>query len=282
MLRWILSLAALALAAWYLNNRRRARGQDALYTTVPTNMKAAGEAMADAARERAGAAAETLRSTVEQAQDAAEAARQKAGEAVATLQEQASAATESATQQAQAAIKAVRERTSTTDQQAEAPAAAPEAAPESIAPVAERPRPIAGEGATTVSGEPVNPLSATPDGATSAGQAEPLPEGLTAGEPGTGGPAGSSQAPSTPGGAETPTTGMEQPPAIDRAAKVAERTSGAFVGNKSTRVFHAADSGHLPAKNKRVYFESAEEASAAGFRPAENEGLEQNANSSQQ
>jgi hypothetical protein len=151
-------------------------------------------------------------------------------------------------------------------------------ASEGAAPVGERPRSIAGEGTTTASDEPVNPLSATSDGVTSTGQPEPLPQDLSAGEPGTGGPAGSAQAPSTPDSTETPTTGMEQPPVIDRAAEVAERGSGAFVGNKSTRVFHAADSGHLPAKNKRVYFESAEEAIAAGFRPAEGEGLERNAN----
>lgn len=273
MLRWILSLAALALAAWYLNNRRRARGQDSLYTTVPTNVKAAGEAMAEAAQDRAGAAAEAVRSTVEQAQQAAETARQKAGDAISTLQEQARAAAESATQQVQATLETVSEQ--------EAPATGQEEgtpAPESVAPVGERPRPIAGEGTTTPSGEPVNPLSATPDGATATGQPEPLPRGLTAGEAGTGGPAGSAQAPSTPDSTETPTTGMEQPPVIDRAAEVAERTSGAFVGNKSTRVFHAAGSGHLPAKNKRVYFESAEEAVAAGFRPAEGEGLEESTN----
>jgi methylphosphotriester-DNA--protein-cysteine methyltransferase len=66
---------------------------------------------------------------------------------------------------------------------------------------------------------------------------------------------------------------MEQPPVVDRVAEVAQRTSGHFIGNKTTRVFHAATSGHLPAEHNRVYFETQEEAIAAGFEPAENEGL---------
>lgn len=148
-------------------------------------------------------------------------------------------------------------------------------AEDGVAPEGQRPRPIAGQGTTTATGGAVDPLSPVGDGQTSTGQPEPLPEGLTPGEPGTGGPAGSAQAPSVPDSTETPTTGMEQPPTVDRAATVAARSSGAFVGNKNTRVFHAADSAHLPGKNKRVYFESAEEASAAGFRPAEGEGIEE-------
>jgi methylphosphotriester-DNA--protein-cysteine methyltransferase len=81
-------------------------------------------------------------------------------------------------------------------------------------------------------------------------------------------------APSTPDSTESPTTGMEQPPEVDRAAEVLERTSGNFIGNKKTRVFHAADAGNLPGEDNRVYFETEEEAVAAGFRPAEREGLE--------
>ena len=61
---------------------------------------------------------------------------------------------------------------------------------------------------------------------------------------------------------------------VDRAAEVAQRTSGQFVGNKTTRVFHPATSDSLPAERNRVYFETEEEAIAAGFRPAEDEGLE--------
>jgi hypothetical protein len=133
--------------------------------------------------------------------------------------------------------------------------------------------PIAGESTTTATGGTVDALSPTPQGA-AAGTVEPLPAGLTPGEPGTGGPQGSSQAPSTPDSAAAPTTGKEQPPEIDRTAEVLERTSGNFIGNKKTRVFHAASAGNLPGEENRVYFESEEEAVAAGFRPAEREGLE--------
>jgi Metal binding domain of Ada len=103
---------------------------------------------------------------------------------------------------------------------------------------------------------PLSPVGGAP-GATGV----PEPPSPTPGEPGTGGPA-------------TPTTGMEQPPVVDRVTEVAQRTSGQFIGNKATRVYHAATSGHLPAEHNRVYFETQEEASAAGFEPAENERLD--------
>src|SRR5690348_17949977 len=44
---------------------------------------------------------------------------------------------------------------------------------------------------------------------------------------------------------------MEQPPEIDRTAEVLERTSGNFIGNKKTRVFHAASAGNLPGEDNR-------------------------------
>jgi len=103
---------------------------------------------------------------------------------------------------------------------------------------------------------PLSPVGGAP-GATGV----PEPPSPTPGEPGTGGPA-------------TPTTGMEQQPAVDRVAEVAQRTSGHFIGHKTTRHYHAATSNHLPAEHNRVYFETQEEAIAAGFKPAENEGLD--------
>lgn len=142
------------------------------------------------------------------------------------------------------------------------------------APEGQRPRPVAGEGTTTATGGNVNAISPTSDGATATGQAEPLPQGLAEGEPGTGGPAGSTQAPTVPDSSETPTTGMEQQPVVDRAAEVAERDSGKYIGNKKTRIFHLASSGNLPGEDNRVYFESEEEALAAGFTPAANEDLQ--------
>lgn len=153
--------------------------------------------------------------------------------------------------------------------------AARETGDESIAPVGQRPRPIAGEATATPGGGTPNPLSAAPiaEGQTATGVAEPLPEGLTEGEPGTGGPKGSSRAPATPDSTASPTIGMEQPPRVDHTQDIGRRTSGKFVGNKTTRIFHAASAGNLPGKNNRVYFETEEEAVAAGFRPAENEGL---------
>ena len=106
------------------------------------------------------------------------------------------------------------------------------------------------------------------------GVPEPLPPQLTPGEPSTGGLAGSSQAPSRPDSAATPTTGMEQPPVVDRMAEVTPRASGHFIGHKTTRLYHVGTSNHLPAEHNRVYFETQEEAIAAGFKPAENERLD--------
>jgi hypothetical protein len=107
--------------------------------------------------------------------------------------------------------------------------------------------------------------------------AEIRPLAPVGGAPGeTGVPEPPSTTPGEPssGGSATPTTGMEQRPVVDRATEVAQRTSGQFIGNKATRVYHAATSGHLPAEHNRVYFETQEEAIAAGFEPAENEGLD--------
>lgn len=141
---------------------------------------------------------------------------------------------------------------------------------DSIVPEGERPRPIAGEDTTTTAAGLVDILSPVPDGPTATGEAEPLPAGLAAGAPGTGGPAASSIAPSTPG-AGAPRTGMETVPVVDRAAEVAERTGGKYVGNRKKRVFHLATSSDLPNENNRVYFETIEEARAAGFTPAPGE-----------
>jgi len=81
------------------------------------------------------------------------------------------------------------------------------------------------------------------------------------------------RAPSVPDNDDGPTTGMEQPPLLDHTAAL-QRTSGAYIGNKRTRVFHRADSDHLPADEHRVYFASEAEAREAAFEPAQNEGLD--------
>ncbi|MFL5338331.1 MAG: Ada metal-binding domain-containing protein [Geminicoccaceae bacterium] len=68
------------------------------------------------------------------------------------------------------------------------------------------------------------------------------------------------------------TMGMEQPPVVDRRAEVARHTSGQFVGNKSTRIYRPATSGNLPSERNRIYFDTEEEAGAAGFHPAGTRG----------
>ncbi len=83
----------------------------------------------------------------------------------------------------------------------------------------------------------------------------------------------SGRMPPAPENSEPPTTGMEQAPTIDHTAAL-ERTSGAYIGNTKTRIFHRAESDHLPAEEHRVYFASEAEARDAAFEPAQNEGLE--------
>jgi len=61
---------------------------------------------------------------------------------------------------------------------------------------------------------------------------------------------------------------METAPVVDRAAEVTKRTGGKIVGNKKTRVFHLASAADLPGESNRVYFDSVEEATGAGFTPA--------------
>jgi hypothetical protein len=79
--------------------------------------------------------------------------------------------------------------------------------------------------------------------------------------------------PLAPTSNEDPTTGREQPPLPDHTAALG-RTSGSYIGNTKTRIFHRADSDHLPAEEHRVYFASEAEAREAAFEPAQNEGLE--------
>jgi hypothetical protein len=64
----------------------------------------------------------------------------------------------------------------------------------------------------------------------------------------------------------------------DAGPDVPGRTRGGFVGNKRTRIFHAATGAHLPSEGNRVYFDSTDEAIAAGFRRAEREGKEKTGN----
>jgi hypothetical protein len=54
----------------------------------------------------------------------------------------------------------------------------------------------------------------------------------------------------------------------DLTPEVPERTSGNFIGNKNTHIYHPATSSNLPSEENRVYFDSATEAIESGFRPA--------------
>lgn len=47
-------------------------------------------------------------------------------------------------------------------------------------------------------------------------------------------------------------------------------TTGDYIGNKNSRVFHRSSCANLPAEKNRVSFSSREEAVTAGFRPCKN------------
>lgn len=81
------------------------------------------------------------------------------------------------------------------------------------------------------------------------------------------------RAPSVPDSGDGPTMGRAQPP-LPEHTDALQRTHGAYIGNTRTRLFHRADSDHLPAEKHRVSFASEAEARAAAFAPAQNEGLE--------
>jgi Metal binding domain of Ada len=258
-MRRILALMALVISAWYLSKRWRGPGPQSRWQAMLLLLRAGARgapamlgALAGAARLGvvAGAAqarAEYVRArAMATASAAAGMARDVSDVGVRKAEEGISAAAQGAADTA----TNVQEAAGTVADQAQ------EAARRAMGRAAE-----------------VRPLSPVGGALGATGVPEPLPPNLSSGEPSSGGPAGASQESSPPDSTETPTTGMEQPPVVDRVAEVAQRTSGRFIGNKTTRVFHAATSGHLPAEHNRVYFETQEEAIAAGFEPAENEGL---------
>ena len=69
----------------------------------------------------------------------------------------------------------------------------------------------------------------------------------------------------TDGKAVTITYGAENAALEDTPSQTAE-TSDTYVGNSSSKVVHTATCGKLPGENNRVYFETLEDALAAGYR----------------
>lgn len=51
-------------------------------------------------------------------------------------------------------------------------------------------------------------------------------------------------------------------------AQTATAENAAFIGNTHTRVYHSATDANLPNGENRAYFAAAEDAQAAGYRPA--------------
>jgi len=67
----------------------------------------------------------------------------------------------------------------------------------------------------------------------------------------------------------TPTRGNGTATAgIEMAATGTARSTGAYVGNTQTRIYHAATAPNLPGEDNRAYFASRAEAEDAGYRPS--------------
>jgi hypothetical protein len=250
-MRRILALGALVISAWYLSKRWRGLG-----------LQSRLQAMMLLLRAGARGAPAVVGKTAVAARARAEDVRARATAMTSTVAGMARGASD-------IGVRKAEEGTSAAAQGAADAAANLQEAPGTVADQAEQAVSRAMGRAAEV--RPLSPVGGAP-GAT--GVPESLPPDSTPSESSSGGPARASQASSPPESAETPTTGVEQPPMADRVAEVAPRTSGHFIGHKTTRHYHAATSNHLPAEHNRVYFETQEEAIAAGFEPAENEGLD--------
>ena len=280
-MRWIVALVALAAGVWYLRNRqRRDQLQDTWQETAPSGVKTQVDEAATAAREAAEQAkgvvgdtnAETAQqaaqSLTEKAHDLASAASKSVGDAAANVQHASEAAidriqqaTEAASGHSDGAVTDGAPATVEAETEADTPAP-------SVHDTVQAELAGVGEAVDTIrdtTQAPAEPAEKSAGAAFGAGTLNSA-DMQTVQAPAT---PDVTETPTTPDVTEVPTTGMEQPPEIDRAGEVFERTSGDFIGNKNTRVFHAATSGNLPSEENRVYFESEQEAIDAGFRPAE-------------
>src|SRR5437763_1647005 len=210
-------LGAMAISAWYLRKRRRAIGLQGRLQAMMALLRAGFRG----APAMIGAliAAARLGMVAGAAQARAEYVRARA---MAT----ASTAAGMARDVSDVGVRKAEEGISAAAQGAADAAAKLQEAPGTVADQAEQ----AAKRAAGIAAEvrPLSPVGGAP-GAT--GVPESLPPDFTPSESSSGGPARASQASSPPDSAETPTTGMEQPPVVDRVAEVAQRTSGHFIGH---------------------------------------------------
>lgn len=296
-MRWILTLAALASAAWFLSNRqRRDRLQSKAQDVVPPAAQSWVANGASSLRNQSTSTVDNLTETVksttdtvtQQAQSIASTAQEAVGNAVSSAQQASGAMTDQVGQSVESARESAAETTQSKD--ASRP---PVDTPPSVHDTVQAELTDIGAQQEHLRAQtelPPDPAEKSGGGAFGVGSLShtemqtaqvPAGHGVSAiAADGDGTSAGAAGASLTPGtsaestDADTsrvPTTGMDQAPVIDRAAQVGQRTSGDFIGNKKKRVYHAADSSHLPDEDNRVYFQSADEAEAAGFRPAEGE-----------
>ncbi len=234
-MRWIVAVVGLVLRAWFLSDRqRRARVQEKLRGAIPMDGTASGDDTAITPSEMMATA------------------RAKVAEVQATWPRTASHVVDLATSAGSVAVQKAHElgtaaRQSTGDAVDQVQAAAGAAIDR------------AQHAMQTATGQAQEARSATPPSVTAEAERGMPPPELHATMP-------AAQADKDRDDTVASETGL--------GASLPERESRAFIGNVNTRVFHGATARNLPAEDNRQYFETVEEALAAGFRPAEREDLE--------
>jgi Metal binding domain of Ada len=302
-MRRIMALVALAISAWYLSSRQKrawlqgrlqnmmpslpgagSRGAPATLDEIAVVARARAEDVRSRATTTANAVAGMARGAsaiaVQKVEEVTSAAAQGASRAAANLQEAPSTVADQAEQAAKRATasapKAAKRATGSAVEPAELAA---DVAPEPVEPttgVAPEPaEPAAGAAAEPAAPAAPHSIHTAVDTPPPSGH-ETVQAGLADGDD----KVRDFSAPTTPEPTEQQrvvrskdaTMGMEPPLVVDRRAEVAGHTSGQFVGNKSTRIYRPATSRNLPSERNRIYFDTEEEAGAAGFHPAGNRG----------
>jgi hypothetical protein len=235
MMRGIVGFVALLIGVWYLRDRqRRARLREGLRDSLPTRRDEPGSARGSSVNEMASRVQATV------------------GEVRSNMPETAPHVADLATSAGQTLVQQVQERANAARQSASNAAA------------------TQSTGAST-DGEQ---LAVQPTTDQSRASRETSEEARAE----TSIPTASAAALEVRGDGPGSATSEENATPTASAGETADATPGAeqpsgFIGNVNSRVYHPSTSHNLPAEENRIAFATEEEALAAGFRPAEGEGL---------
>jgi len=235
-MRGIVAVLALLIGVWYLRDRqRRSRLQEGLRGVLPTKRDQPASDMGSSVSEMVAKAQATINEVQEHLPETARRVADAAAGAGHTL------------------VQKVQERANVMSQGAPGATATQGGAGATAGGAQQAAQPAADR--TQASGEP------SEDGtgqSPAAAAAPPRARGEGSGS------ATSAEEAAQPAPARGETAG---------ATPASEQPVG-YIGNVNSRVYHLATSPNLPAEENRITFATEEEALAAGFRPAEGEDLE--------